>query len=180
MNSWKLSGTTATYGSSSKTLATVSGVKSAKGFTLSDKKIKLATASLSNKVSVSGSYAFEFASNYKNAKITGSSSSDTIISTGANITIKGGKGNDSLTDGKGKDVFVYAQGDGNDIITDYSPGIDTVMILSGVTVGNPTASSSDVTFKVGTGQITFKNSANKYIELVDKVGNVLKQYNPNN
>ena len=89
--SWSLSGTTATYKQTTsagyklasnaksisytkkatKTLATVKGAKSKSGFTLSGTTLKLATNSLSKKVSVSSAnYGFEFASTYKNALIT--------------------------------------------------------------------------------------------------------------
>ena len=146
--SWNLSGTTATYKQTTaagyklsnnvitytkkatKTLATVNGVKSTNGFTLSDNTVKLKTSSLSKKVSVSGSYVFEFASDYKDAKITGSSSANTIKATGENITIAGGKGNDSLTGGTGANTFIYSEGDGDDIITNYGEN-DIISLKSG-------------------------------------------------
>ena len=77
----------------------------------------------------------------------------------------------------GEDVFIYQDGDGKDTISDYAPGIDCVVILSGE-VKSPTADASgDVIFQIGRkGQITFTDSANKYIELVDTSGNKLGTY----
>ena len=78
------------------------------------------------------------------------------------------------------DVFFYEDGDGNDVITDYSSSLDKVIILSpNIAIGNPeTSSSGNVTFKIGDGQITFQDSASKYIELVNEGGTILSKYNP--
>ena len=183
---WSLSGTTASYNQTTtagyklannvitytkkaiKTLATVTGVKSIKGFKLDGKTIKLATSSLSKKVSVSGGYAFEFASDYKSAKITGSSSNDTIKTSGANMTITGGKGNDSLTGGSGADTFVYSNGDGNDVITNFDEN-DKISLKSGA--AEISTSGNDIIFTVGTGKITLKNANGKNINYIDASGN---------
>ena len=184
---WGLSGTTATYTQTTvagyklagdklsisytkkatKTLATVNGAKSKSGFTLDDDTITLKTSSLSKKVSVSGSYAFEFNSDYKNAKITGSSSADTITTAGADMTITGGKGNDSLTGGSGADVFVYSDGDGNDVITNFDES-DKISIKSGT--AEISTSGDDVIFTVGKGKITLKKANGKNINYVDASG----------
>ena len=165
---WNLSGTTAKYNQTTtagykltnnvitytkkatKTLATVNGVKSTKGF------------------SVSGGYAFEFASDYKSAKITGSSSADTIKATDANITIEGGKGNDSLTGGSSADIFIYSNGDGNDIITNFDEN-DKISLKSGA--AKVSTSSDDVIFTVGKGKLTLKNANGKNINYTDASGN---------
>ena len=55
-NSWKLSGTTATYGTTSKTLIKVTGVKSLGGISLSGKVVTVAASALNKKkVKLSGS-----------------------------------------------------------------------------------------------------------------------------
>ena len=41
-----------------------------------------------------------------------------------NDRIIGGTGNDTLTGGTGPDVFVFAEGNGKDVITDYEAGFD--------------------------------------------------------
>ena len=112
-----------------------------------------------------------------NDTLDGGDGNDILDGGNNNDWLWGGAGDDTLTGGKGSNVFYYDEGDGNDVITDYSPTLDKVVILSGLTVGNPkTNNSGDVTFKIGDGQITFKDSANKYISLVDEGGNELKHY----
>ena len=165
-----------------KTLATVNGAKSKSGLSISGKTIKLAASALSKKVSVSGGYAFDFASDYKKAKITGSSSADTIKTAGANMTITGGAGNDSIvskgknsviTGGKGKDtltgssgadIFVYSSGDGNDVITNFDEN-DKISLKSGT--AEISTSGDNVIFTVGTGKITLKNANGKTITYIE-------------
>ena len=69
-------------------------------------------------------------------------------------------------------------GDGKDVIEDYRFGVDTVMILSGEVKAPKVNDAGDVTFKIGSGQLTFPNSANQSIELVDASGSVKSTYNP--
>ena len=134
-NAWSLSNSTATYKqtssagyslasnsksityaktSATNTLATVKGAKSKSGLSVSDNVIILKKSALSNKVTVSGSYEFDFASDYKKATITGSSSSDTITARGSNIKLNGGAGADSLSGGSSNDSI--NGGAGNDVI----------------------------------------------------------------
>ena len=62
-NSWKLSGTTATYGTTKKTLATVKGVKSTDGLSLKNKVITAAASALNKKkVTVSDGYTLKLGS----------------------------------------------------------------------------------------------------------------------
>ena len=144
-NSWKRSGTTATYGTSSKTLATVKGVKNLDGLSVKNKVITLKNSALNKKVTVSGSYEFDFASDYKNATITGSSAADTIAALGKNILINGGKG---------ADVFVYKGG--TNIIKDYAEE-DTISLSSGT--ANISVSGDDIIITVGKGKISLIGAA---------------------
>ena len=154
---------------------TVKGLKSGlkvsngkiNGISLSGNTVKLTDSPLSRNVTVSGGYAFEFASGYKNAKITGSSSNDTIKTAGANITIEGGKGNDSLTGGSGANTFIYANGDGNDVITNYNTN-DRISIKSGT--AEISTSGDNVIFTVGNGKLTLKNANSKSINYTDASG----------
>jgi hypothetical protein len=58
--------------------------------------------------------------------ITGSPQGE-IINGGAGAdTIAGGLGNDVLSGGGGADRFVFTNGDGNDVITDFASGQDTI------------------------------------------------------
>ena len=113
---WSLSGTTASYKQTTTAgytlandgksvsyskgttaaLASVKGAKSVKGLSVSDETITLKNSSLKNKVTVSGAYEFDFASDYKQATITGSANGDTITARGLKVSINGGNGNDTI------------------------------------------------------------------------------------
>ena len=54
----------------------------------------------------------------------GGSGNDTIIGNAAANRIVGGGGDDLLTGGGGADVFVFANGFGQDIVTDFEDGLD--------------------------------------------------------
>lgn len=149
------------------TLATINGAKAKKGLSASGNTIKLKASALSKKVSVSGAFEFEFASDYKNALITGSDSDDTITTAGTNMTINAGSGNDLLTGGKGADVFIYTEGDGNDTITNFDAN-DKISVKSGVITTS--TDGDDVIFKIGSGKITVKDAVNKNISYVDASG----------
>ena len=110
------------------TLATIKGAKSTSGLSVSDNVITLKSSALASKVTVSGSYEFDFASDYKNATITGSSKADTITARGSNIKLNGSGGNDSLSGGKSNDSI--NGGAGNDIIFG-NKGADTLVGSSG-------------------------------------------------
>ena len=100
----------------------------------------------------------------------GDAGDDELDANGGNDTLEGGTGNDTLTGGSGSDLFIYANGDGNDIITDYEEE-DTIHITSGTVSKVSTNSSGHVIFKVGTGQITVQNAADKIVTYIDAEGN---------
>ena len=56
--------------------------------------------------------------------------------------------------------------------------MDTVIILSGKVESPFVDTDGNVTFAIGSGQLTFPNSANKYIELVNADGNIQGKYTP--
>ena len=164
-STWSLSGTTASYNrttaagytlanntityskATTETLATIEGAKNKNALTVTGETIKPAAASLSKKVTISGNYAYEFASDYTEATITGSKTADTITANGNNIlidggegndqivsggvkvTINGGAGNDRLWGGSGNDTFIYTTNEGLDTIFDFSAG-DMLKILN--------------------------------------------------
>ena len=99
-------------------------------------------------------------------KITGNSLANSIKGGSAADTLIGGKGNDTLTGGKGNDVFVYTNGDGNDVVTDYTAKQDKIKLNSG-TISSSSIKGSDVVLKIGSGSITIKNGKNKSITVVD-------------
>ncbi len=118
--------------------------------------------------------------------ILGGKGKDTLIGGKGDDTLEGGKGNDSLWGGAGDDtlyggdgadIFVYNNGEGNDVIADFTK-VDSIMILSGK-VGDYVADSSNVTFEIGNGSIVVQGGVDKHIRLVDSSGNLLKSYSPN-
>ena len=97
-------------------------------------------------------------------KITGNGKANQILGGYENDTIIGDKGNDTLQGGSGADVFVYASGDGNDIIVDYAVE-DTIQITKGT--AKVAASGDDVIFTIGSGKITLAGASNKTVSYVE-------------
>jgi Ca2+-binding RTX toxin-like protein len=117
-----------TKATSGTTLATIKGVKSKSGISLKNDVVTLKNSALKNKVTVSGGLEFNFASDYKNATITGSSSADTITVLGSNIKLNGAAGADTLSGGSSNDSI--NGGNGNDVIYG-NKGADTLVGGSG-------------------------------------------------
>ena len=151
------------------TLATVKGAASTDGLSVSGKKITLEKSALNSKVTIGGSYNFNFASDYKKATITGSSKADTITMNGTKISVNAGKGNDSIiSNSTGGNVFIYKNGDGSDVIENFAAS-DKIKIVN-ATADKVTTSGSDVVFTIGTGAIILKNAANKVVAYSDDGG----------
>ena len=74
-----------------------------------------------------------------------------------------------MTGVAGKDVFVYASGDGKDVITDYTAKQDKIQITSG-TISKTRISGRNVVFTIGKGTLTVKNGRGKKITVVDSNG----------
>ncbi|MBR4153012.1 MAG: hypothetical protein IKT98_08650 [Selenomonadaceae bacterium] len=187
---WSHNGTTATYKSagttagytldnntityskakSASTLATVKGIKESATLAVKNKVVTLTKANLSgSNVTVSGSYGFNFAKgDYKNISITASNNKDSITSSGSNLSIKGGKGNDviSLSSAAKNNVIVYNNGDGSDTISGFDEN-DTIKIVSTAKV---TTSGNDVVFTVGKGSITVKDAKDKTFTYITNSG----------
>ena len=102
----------------------------------------------------------------KSLNIQGNDKANRIIGTSGNDTINGGAGNDTLTGGSGNDVFVYESGAGNDVITDYTAGEDTIKIASG-SISSYAFSSTDASFKIGSNTLRVKNGKTSIITVVD-------------
>ena len=104
-------------------------------------------------------------------KLYGGAGKDTLSGGAGNDLLNGQAGNDTLTGGAGKDTFVYANGGGSDIVTDYAAGYDTLQISSGSISKTALANSSkDMVITVGTGKVTLKNAAGKTISMKDTRG----------
>lgn len=102
--------------------------------------------------------------------ISGGAGKDTILGGDGNDTINGGKGNDSLSGGEGTNTFLYNTGDGDDIITDYKNG-DIIYLASGTVKNAVVTKANDYVLTIGSGKITIKDAAEKYIHVVDANGN---------
>ena len=113
-----------------------------------------------------------------NDSLLGEKGNDTLIGGVGDDTLVGGKGNDQLWGGDGEDTFLYATGDGNDKIFDYDSTLDKIILTSGTVDNVATDRNNNVIFKIGTGQIVLANAVDKYAEIIDSSGKVLKQYNP--
>ena len=92
--------------------------------------------------------------------ISGGAGNDSIVSNkssgwGWYVTVRGGAGNDTITGSSYADVFQYASGDGNDIITNFGSN-DTLRITDGSSY-RTLMSGSDLVVSVGSGSITLKN-----------------------
>ncbi|MBR2732934.1 MAG: hypothetical protein IKD80_01625, partial [Selenomonadaceae bacterium] len=101
----------------------------------------------------------------KAVKITGNALGNTIVGGTKADTLLGGKGDDSISGGKGadkiyggagKDTFIYAKGDGNDVIFGFQSG-DLLQITDAFSAPTYNASKNSVAFKVGTGSVTLKD-----------------------
>ena len=85
-----------------------------------------------------------------------SSTSGNDVITGFNTddVITGGKGDDTLAGGSGNDTYVYARGDGNDVITEQAVGgTQDQIVLDGINPGDVTLvrDGGDVTLVVAAG-----------------------------
>lgn len=102
---------------------------------------------------------------------------DTVGGNDGNDSIVGGEGNDSLAGGAGEDYFIYAEGDGKDVITDYEEG-DVIQITRGDISKVSTDSKGNVVFTIGSGSITLNNAGNKIVTYIDANGD--RHYYPVN
>ena len=158
-----------------KTLATINGInknvdiETFKAVEDGDtKKISLTAYQLTNSAAVSGEYKFDFAEAYGYSAIKGSGASDTINVAGTGLTVTGGKGDDYIDFGNGSNTFVYATGDGDDVIANFTAN-DKIKI----TKGTPSVASegSDAVVKVGAGSIKLSGAAGQTITILDAKNN---------
>ena len=106
-----------------------------------------------------------------NVTINGGAGADTISGGAGAQTISGGAGNDNLTGGAGADLFIYKNGEGNDIITDYAEEDKVSISASAISIAKK---DDDIVFTVGTGSkkgtITLQDSRDKVITYLDSKG----------
>ena len=106
---------------------TVNNLTVSSGFAENHKDISIYGQDGNDTIRDSGLYdANSAATNYR---FDGGKGDDNIIAganANGNYTIIGGQGNDTLVAGAGKDTFVFNQGHGNDIVTGFDFGQDTL------------------------------------------------------
>ena len=128
------------------------------------------TGNLQDNIIYAGKNGGTYKGGAGNDQLYGGAGDDCLNGDDGNDILYGGTGNDKLTGGAGKDTFVYSEGDGNDIIYDYSEE-DILNIKKGsITKTELPNGTQDVSFTVGTGKITLKGAAEKGINIVDSDG----------
>ena len=91
-----------------------------------------------------------------NAWIRGTSGNDTISGTSWNDTIAGGEGNDTMSGGAGNDTFVFRANLGQDVVNDFTVGIDVLEFRDGsfvdaaAALAAATSSGSDTLITIDT------------------------------
>ncbi len=61
-------------------------------------------------------------------RITGSLRAETLFGRAGNDTLEGGGGNDILVGEAGRDAFLFAPGSGLDVVADFTPGMDRILL----------------------------------------------------
>ncbi len=97
-------------------------------------------------------------------ELYGNAKNNSILGTSGNDTLSGMTGNDTLTGGDGADIFVYSAG--NDVITDYAEGVDTLKVTSG-TITSVTASGQDIVMKIGSGSLKVVGGKSSAITIIN-------------
>ncbi len=85
--------------------------------------------------------------NAGNDKLFGEAGSDTLVGGAGSDTLTGGKGNDSLWGDAGKDTFLYALGDGRDVIFGFEN--NDLLQITGTFSASYNSKTNAVAFKVG-------------------------------
>jgi Ca2+-binding RTX toxin-like protein len=87
---------------------------------------------------LTGSAALNGTGNGGDNVLVGNTGSNSLSGGAGNDVLAGGQGNDLLDGGIGGDLYLYAQGDGRDVITDAS-GTDTIRFGAGITLDSVAA-----------------------------------------
>ncbi len=131
--------------------------------------ITLTNSQLNDSVTLGGGlFSFNFEADYKDANIVGSSTSDSIKVLGSGVSVNAGNGDDFVdfdSESKGGNTFIYANGNGNDVIANFDTAKDKIN-LTNVSVtadnfsigdGDGDGNKNDIIIKVGNGSITLKD-----------------------
>ena len=104
------------------------------------------------------------------SSIHGGDGNDIISVVGAANTVIGGNGNDTMIGSRYTDIFLYADGDGDDIILNYGDS-DRINIVHGEMTG-ASVDGNDFILFVGDGSMTIKDAIDKQIKLTDHYMNI--------
>ena len=104
------------------------------------------------------------------ASINGGDGDDVIHTSGLGTTILGGKGNDTFTGNIYAEHYVYSNGDGNDVITNYEAN-DAIQIMSGK-ITSSSLNGSDFIINIGSGSITLIDALDTVVKIMDKNLNI--------
>ena len=74
--------------------------------------------------------------------LVGGAGLDVLIGGTGSDTLEGGLGLDVLTGGAGIDHFVFNRGDGPDLVTDFQPGVDKIVLGDGSGLHRHSASTA--------------------------------------
>ena len=100
----------------------------------------------------------------KNSLVSGTANADSIVNSGANVTITGGKGNDTIQNKVTSGVlYQYAKGDGNDYISGWTAK-DTLTITGGAFTTSTTGNNVVVSVTGGS-KITLEGAKGKSINI---------------
>ena len=104
--------------------------------------------------------------------IKGSAKTDSLNGGVGDDTLTGGKGSDTLTGGNGADVFFFANGDGADVITDYSASQGDIIKLDKKTEITAAAydSSNNLILTIGKGKVTVQGGAAQAVTVINDNG----------
>lgn len=105
-----------------------------------------------------------FENSTANTLISGTAQADSIYNIGATVTIDAGAGDDTIGGNGLRKTFLYSDGDGNDVFTNYQ-STDTINIADGSEY-QTLISGSDVIVSIGNGSITLVDAADKTLNIV--------------
>lgn len=106
------------------------------------------------------------------SSVFGDKGNDYIVSTGSLVTINGGKGNDTIVGSTlSSEIYQIKGGEGKDLIYGFDSS-DTLQITKGK-ISKSVKSGNDISFKIGSGQVTLKNAANGPIQVLTVDGELI-------
>lgn len=85
---------------------------------------------------LTGSANIEGFGNELNNELTGNAGNNKLEGRDGNDRLDGGAGNDQLSGGKGDDVYFFSRGWGQDVVTDYGDGFDSIQFAAGILPGD--------------------------------------------